>query len=1373
AVVVALRSALLSDTQATRAAAQGAVLLLSADSMSESQGPLLPCAVLASHAVGSLLLPALLPLLDCAAVNALSAEAILGYEHPSLALRQALALEEAAAAVGEVGVTHNKKKEGPRSARRGNFGADEPLEDEDWAARVREEKNQKSALSRQLGGETYQAVALRLAAERAVTEGVVAPLLRALELWRALARAGGDAARAALLLFGSAQSLLRAPIVRTAAFDTLRVLAQNTVEGEYVHITGDLCAALRVVAMLEGGGGSGGSSGGGSEEKNIASYRALQAQSGPILGLLQSLLIALPRAAARRPTEMPLQPSSLLLVFPVLRAVLALPHTLPGTEHAFHLLDCAWPPTAAFAPLMGQGQGMGQGDAQREALRTLVGVRSVRALLPSVLDVCLRVLARVLLRAAALLGQGGGQGQGQGGQGVSEEADWAPLLGDWGLLSAETKVRVTVLEAVKQLQMMGQGGQGGQAFWDDVKVESALWVARFDENDSVRTLGQEVWGSRVHAAPSADYWALLRPLLSHPQPHVRCSAARAVAGAMAALPTTAGDCAAQLEALFVASQPAKPLRTALGDGGEGKKGSGRGEREAGVGKKGILGKVPPTTLAFSAAPVAVEDKQAPLRVALAQVLGALGEQKALSEEQTLPGAQGGQGQGLVLEGLQFLLRCGVADQSSSVRSECLLAGKQLIDAYGRATCTPLMALLQAALAQTHTGDEAAAAAFDHKHAAAVVWLGATGRHLDKADPAVLGITRDLAAALKTPSGSVQRAVADCLTPLAQALKGTDAASVLLEALLLDVLEGGTYGERKGAALGLAALVKGLGIPCLKAHDVVPRLKEACSNGSVNSRQGALLAFQSLSERLGMLFEPYIISLVEVLLRSFSHASDHVREAAEAARVIMNKLSAHGVKQVLGPILVALPGEVAWKSRQEAIRLLGMMAHCAPKQVVPALMHAGSDPHPKVKEAAKAALADISSVIRNPEVLRLSPVLLAAIADPASRTKEALEALLDCEFMHSIDAPSLALLVPILGRALRDRGADLKRKAAAITGNMVTMVSDARTLSPYLGQVLPGLRDCLLDPIPDVRTASAKAIGSLFVGMGEENEELQKLLPWLCTTLSCDASPVERSGAAQGLAEVLQSLLRLQTQDAASREGLLWFLSFLPATLNEAFASYIELTLPVVLSGLCDENEGVREVALRAGQVIVYKLGLSNTNQLIPSLAEGMFQEDWRIRQSSVQLLGELLCMVGDAKALVPGGAGAAVEGEEELDEDGVMGIGNQRVGPKIRNHIGESEYHTVLSILYVSRSDVSGTVRQAALNVWKSVVANSPRTLIEIMPVLVRLLTEKLAAPSELLRAVAGAALGDIVSKLGDKVLPAVVAPLRAGLRSDEESERQ
>lgn len=238
------------------------------------------------------------------------------------------------------------------------------------------------------------------------------------------------------------------------------------------------------------------------------------------------------------------------------------------------------------------------------------------------------------------------------------------------------------------------------------------------------------------------------------------------------------------------------------------------------------------------------------------------------------------------------------------------------------------------------------------------------------------------------------------------------------------------------------------------------MKDTCNTGSVNSRQGALFALELLSDRLGMLFEPYVITIIPTLLKCFSHSSDHVREAANlAAKSIMGRLSAHGVKQVLTPILQSLPDEREWKSRQEALRLLGTMAFCAPKQlagclpqIIPCLVQAGSDPHPKVKESAKNALSDISSVIKNPEIQSLSPILLGALTDPANKTKDALDALLECEFMHSIDAPSLAILIPILGRALRDRGGDLKRKSTAILGNICTMTLDAKILVPYLSQV---------------------------------------------------------------------------------------------------------------------------------------------------------------------------------------------------------------------------------------------------------------------------------------------------------------------------------
>jgi HEAT repeat len=462
-----------------------------------------------------------------------------------------------------------------------------------------------------------------------------------------------------------------------------------------------------------------------------------------------------------------------------------------------------------------------------------------------------------------------------------------------------------------------------------------------------------------------------------------------------------------------------------------------------------------------------------------------------------------------------------------------------------------------------------------------------------------------------------------------------------------VTGGDAYGDRRGAALGLAAYVKAVGIPSLKQHDIVNRLKDICEQGSVNNRQGSLFAFECLSDRLGLLFEPvgllvflprnchnltrilpqYIITIMPVLLKSFSHSSDHVREAAaDAANVIMAKLSAHGVKQVLTPLLSSLPTETAWKSRQEAIRLLGTMAHCAPRQlaaclpqIVPRLVEAVADSHPKVKESAKAAMADITSVIKNPEISLLCPVLLAALGDPANKTKDALAALLDCEFMHSIDAPSLGILIPILGRSLKDRSADIKRKSSAITGNICSMITDPKIIIPYFPQMMPGLKNCLIDPIPDVRATSAKALGSLVLGVGEA--DLPELIPWLMETLKSETSPVERSGAAQGLAEVslslsssrrleiLTAVTRLQSSTkVAAREGMIWALSFFPSVLGEQYSVYISFTLPIVLQGLCDDNEGVREVSLRAGQVMVSVLGRAHTLELLPALSVGSFDD---------------------------------------------------------------------------------------------------------------------------------------------------------------------
>uniref|UniRef100_A0A672LCH7 GCN1 activator of EIF2AK4 n=1 Tax=Sinocyclocheilus grahami TaxID=75366 RepID=A0A672LCH7_SINGR len=723
----------------------------------------------------------------------------------------------------------------------------------------------------------------------------------------------------------------------------------------------------------------------------------------------------------------------------------------------------------------------------------------------------------------------------------------------------------------------------------------------------------------------------------------------------------------------------------------------------------------------------------------------------------------------------FFVPDALNDRHAEVRRCMLDAALSALNTHGKDNVNSLLPVFEEFLKNAPQD-----ASYDSVRQSVVILMGSLAKHLDKSDPKVKPIVAKLITALSTPSQQVQESVASCLPPLVPAIK--EDAGGMVRKLLQLLLESDKYAERKGAAYGLAGLVKGLGILSLKQQEIMTTLTDAIQDKkNSRRREGALFAFEMLCNMLGKLFEPYVVHVLPHLLLCFGDGNQYVREAADdCAKAVMRNLSAHGVKLVLPSLLMALEEE-SWRTKAGSVELLGAMAYCAPKQlssclpnIVPKLTEVLTDSHVKVQKAGQQALRQIGSVIRNPEILAITPILLDALTDPSHKTQHCLQTLLDTKFVHFIDAPSLALIMPIVQRAFQDRSTDTRKMAAQIIGNMYSL-TDQKDLSPYLPSVIPGLKASLLDPVPEVRTVSAKALGAMVKGMGESS--FDDLLPWLMETLASEQSSVDRSGAAQGLAEVMAALgvekldklmpdvvQTASKVDIAShvRDGYIMMFIYLPLTFGEKFTPYVGPILPCILKALADENEYVRDTALRAGQRIISMYAETAIALLLPELEQGLFDDLWRIRFSSVQLLGDLLFHIS--------GVTGKMTTETASEDDN---FGTAQSTKAIIGALGAERRNRVLSGLYMGRSDIQLVVRQASLHVWKIVVSNTPRTLREILPTLFTLLLGFLASTCPDKRTIAARTLGDLVKKLGEKILPEIIPILEEGLRSDKSDERQ
>ncbi|KAI0077211.1 ARM repeat-containing protein [Panus rudis PR-1116 ss-1] len=884
-----------------------------------------------------------------------------------------------------------------------------------------------------------------------------------------------------------------------------------------------------------------------------------------------------------------------------------------------------------------------------------------------------------------------------------------------GILTQEVYVRTSCLQALQPFDLT------------DLDWSPELWIAYHDEDEQNARLAQHLWEDNGLDVPQSFLQDLL-PYLEHENAYVRSCVASALAAAVEHWPESIGDTLDKLQEHY--REKAKVLAPEFDEYGM-----------------------------LIASSVDRADPW-PARLAIASTFQHIAP--SFTEATVVPF-------------FKFLIENeALGDRHPDVRRGMLNAGTAVIDLHGQKALADLISIFEEYLGNPGPGSETS----DYIKEAVVILFGRVARHLDPSDQRIPKIIQRLVDALKTPSEQVQIAVSDCLSPLVQIQPSL--VPTLIDGLFDELFNAPKYAARRGAAYGLAGVIKGAGISTMKEFNVIERLKAATEDKKrYEPRQGAMFAFETFSNVLGRLFEPYVLHILPLLLTSFGDATADVREAThDAARVIMGNLSGYGVKSILPSLLEGLD-EKQWRSKKGSIELLGMMAYCAPRQlsqslpvIIPRLTEVLTDSHAQVRTAANKSLKQFGEVISNPEIQSLVPVFLKALVDPA-KTPNALSALLKTSFAHYIDHSSLALVVPIIERGLRERGAETKRKAAQIVGNLASL-TDSKDFVPYLSELLPLVHTVLADPVPEARATAAKALGMLVERLGEIH--FPDLVPGLLRTLKADTSGVDRQGAAQGLSEVLAGLgmermegllpdiiANAQAPKSTVREGFMSLLVYLPATFGNRFQPHLPRIIAPILNGLSDAEDYVREAAMRAGRMIVTNYSSRAIDLLLPELERGMFDPGWRIRQASITLVGELLFKVSGISGK------AEIEEDEEAAETAMV-ESSRKI---LVDVLGAERRDRILSALFLARQDAVSVVRQSSIHIWKALVHNTPRTVREILPELLNQIIVLLSSPEPDQNETAARTMAELCRKSGDKILGEIISILRSKANSTDPKTRE
>ena len=248
-------------------------------------------------------------------------------------------------------------------------------------------------------------------------------------------------------------------------------------------------------------------------------------------------------------------------------------------------------------------------------------------------------------------------------------------------------------------------------------------------------------------------------------------------------------------------------------------------------------------------------------------------------------------------------------------------------------------------------------------------------------------------------------------------------------------------------------------------------------------------------------EPFVVGLVPGICEKAGNKDREIQSlAADCLLSVVKSINPVAIKAILPHLTNRLEQTNKWQEKVAILAAISALVDVAKDQValrmpelIPVLSEAMWDTKKEVKAAATATITKATETVDNKDIERFIPELIGCIADP-KMVPETVHLLGATTFVAEVTPATLSIMVPLLSRGLNERETAIKRKSAVIIDNMCKLVEDPQVVAPFLGKLLPGLKNnfaTIADP--EAREVTLRGLKTLRrVGNVGENDELPEI-----------------------------------------------------------------------------------------------------------------------------------------------------------------------------------------------------------------------------------------------------------------------------------------